>query len=115
MGDKKKRRRKKKTENGEEEGGDAMGDEDEGEDEEEEEDEDMEVTQQAVENLNIDRPAEQDSVFKVTVAAPTATSDPSSSAMDTTGDVTTEVETFWPSKRMNTALTVCRQMKYNFK
>ena len=108
VGDKKKRRRKKKTENGEEEETeDAMGDDD---DEEEGEDEDMEVTQQAVESLNIDKPAEQEdhnSVFKVSIAAPSAASTSSSATDMDTGDLgSSEVEAFWPSKRMNPALTV---------
>ena len=70
----------------------------------------MEVTQQAVESLNIDKPAEQEdhnSVFKVSIAAPSAASTSSSATDMDTGDLgSSEVEAFWPSKRMNPALTV---------
>lgn len=105
-GEKKKRRKKKE--------GSEDGDEDsaeEGEDEAEEE-EDMEVTQQGVEGLQLEAPAtapaQEDSVFKVTMAAPST----STTAQDTASDCGMEIDSFWPSRRMNTALAVKSGLLY---
>lgn len=68
----------------------------------------MDVLQEEMQNvLEIDAAAESapvaDGVFTVTVAQPTATS--AGGSVDTEEN-TMDVDQFWPSKRMNTALTV---------
>lgn len=96
IGENKKRRRKKKNESGEE-----VEDLEENDDEE-----DMDVTEQAVENLCID-PPEEDSVFKLSVAPTTSKQSTSSTVQDMSGcDDDTSVDSFWPSRRMNTSLVV---------
>ncbi|XP_035824341.1 kelch domain-containing protein 4 isoform X2 [Aplysia californica] len=107
-GDRKKRRRKKKEDNGDENEDSEDGEEEEEEEDDEEDDEDdeMEVTQQGVENLDIQTPGAQaeESVFKVTMAAPSSSN--ANTGNDASSDCAMEVDSFWPSRRMNTALAV---------
>lgn len=100
IGEKKKRRKKKDD-----------AEEEEDEVEEGEVEDEMEVVEECVEDLKLDPtakgsyPACDDGVFKVTIAKPSAVAGAS-----TGGDApaaTMEVDQFWPSKRMNTSLTVC--------
>jgi len=99
VGDKKKRRRKKKDENG------VENEDLEQDDEEEEDEEDMDVTEQGVEKLTID-PPEEDSVFKVTIAAPSEQPGTSAEQNMSGCDEVHSVDSFWPSRRMNTAMVI---------
>ncbi|XP_059160782.1 kelch domain-containing protein 4-like [Physella acuta] len=100
LGDKKKRRKKKD---------DAEDNDEEVEEEEGEAEDEMEVVEECVEDLKLEPPvgsdpAGDDGIFKVTIAKPSVVV-----GAGTGGDVpaaTMEVDQFWPSKRMNTSLTV---------
>ncbi|BFZ13554.1 hypothetical protein BsWGS_16593 [Bradybaena similaris] len=100
-GGEKKKRRKHKLDN---EGDEHVTDDGK---EGEEDNEEMDVLQEAVQNvLEIEARGESgpvaDGVFTVTVAQPTATSAGGSADAE---DNTMDVDQFWPSRRMNTALT----------
>jgi len=106
VGEKKKRRKKKEI-NGD--GGEESETEEAIEDNDHEED--MEVTQLAVDALHLGAagPAcggaqhHDDGVFKLTVAKPSGSD---RCTQDAASDCGMEVDSLWPSKRMNTALTV---------